>query len=401
MAFVSMMFFWIFLAMAAVGLVFLFIAMIFLLVNRRRQKRGQEKKRGYQIAKIFFLVLAGINLAPLLFVITMSVVLEFFGMAYDTGIHWIMGGIGIILLVAAFFVLKNEKRRQRRWIGRVCLVLGCIGAAPVVWSLVNPMSEGTSIAAPLWTAVMPEQAVLVSSPLEEETEAEEQEFMEYRDARWLALPYEPEEGIRKLKFSKPKAYLQYRIKDLESGEETMETDGSFVYEVETGTGMDLLCTGNLGKYNSKVTLGQLFCREDQYEQFIQDCRTDAEYYLVQKEKRSDDDYDEEEEESERLAIPDSGWITNEMLDFVKNEQHRFLAPETYYKLYMNGMDGMLSWECNDICIGNYEGQWYYYNTYVFDQEDDSEQETSYVANGSLLPEEGQRCMDTLIGQKND
>lgn len=225
--------------------------------------------------------------------------------------------------------------------------------------------------------------------------------MEYKNKEYLLLPYDPER--KNIKFSKPKAYIQYGGRKSASGEEIENEEvniyeeylESILYEVENETGYDLLCVGIYDKHTLSLDMDAIWCRKDQYEQFIQACRADAEYYLVPQERS--DNFDEEEEK-EKLFLSDSDWITDEMLDSVESEEGQtFPASEKYYELHMACMDGIVSGEC-DIDIGKYEDKWYYNSKYDYPDQEGcviSEEDQLYVINGCLLPENGQHYMDTL------
>lgn len=73
MAFISLLFLGIFLVLGAIGLVLLLISLIFFLVNRRRNKKGTEKKRGYKIVGMICLVFGCFNIAPIVIVFLYSV----------------------------------------------------------------------------------------------------------------------------------------------------------------------------------------------------------------------------------------------------------------------------------------------------------------------------------------
>ncbi|MDE6568890.1 MAG: MFS transporter [Lachnospiraceae bacterium] len=422
MAFISLMFMMIFLVMAAVGVVFLLIAMIFFLINRHRLKKGKEKKRRYKVAGIFFLVLSGINLVPILFMTFLSILMTVVGMLVDeeyTPVTYpIIGVVGLVLLAVAYGIRRWSRHRYQegekpgrrtRIVFRLCLFLGCISLVPGLIEGANRVSDHIKL------AVMPERAEMwiyqqEHDESEEEQddwdEEEEQEVLEYKNKEYLLLPYDPDE--KKIKFSKPKAYVQYGGRRSASGEEIKNEEVKFegimyekeldsiLYEVENETGYDLLCLGMYGKYMLSSYMEEaIYCRKDQYDQFIQACKADAEYYLVPQERSGDND---EEEETEKLFLSDSDWITDEMLDSVENEDGQtFPAPEKYYELHMTGMDGIVSGEC-DIDIGKYKDKWYYYSKCDYpDQEGcvKSEEDQLYVINGCLLPEKGQHYMDTL------
>ena len=411
MAFISLIFMAVFFVMAAVGVVFLLIAMIFFLINKRRLKKGKEKKRRYKIAGIFFLVLSCINLAPLLFMTVMSELMSMIEMVetlvyVSVTFFAVTGVIGLVLLAIAYGIRRRNKRRYQegekpgrgnRIVFRLCLILGCICMVPGLIEGANYVSNHIKL------AMMPECAEMWIYQQEQDESEEDQddwedEVVEYKNKEYLLLPYDLER--KNIKFSKPKAYVQYGGRRSASGEEIKNGEvwfestmfekelESILYEVENETGYDLLCVGMYGKYLLGSYMEEaIYCRKDQYDQFIQACKENAEFYLVPQEQSGD--YDEEE--TEKLFISDSDWITNEMLDSVENmEGQTFVAPEKYYELHMTGMDGIVSGEC-DIDIGKYEDKWYYYSKYDYlDQEDQR-----YVINGCLLPEKGQHYMDTL------
>lgn len=207
MAFISLMLMMVFLVMAAVGLVFLLISMIFFLINRHRFKKGKEKKRRYKIAGIFFLVLSCINLAPMLFMVFLSVSMSMIGVLVDeeyaSVIYPITGSIGLVLLAIAYGIRRRSRRRYQegekprrrtRIVFGLCLILGCICLMSGLIEAANHVSDRIKL------AVMPERAVIwyyqqEYDESEEEQddwdEEEEQEVLEYKNKEYLLLPYDP------------------------------------------------------------------------------------------------------------------------------------------------------------------------------------------------------------------
>lgn len=277
-------------------------------------------------------MLSCINLAPMLFMVFLSVSMLIIGVLVDeeyaSVIYPITGSIGLVLLAIAYGIRRWSKRRYQegkkpgrgtRIVFGLCLILGCICLMSGLIQVANHVSDRIKL------AVMPERAVIwyyqqeydeSEEDQDDWEEEEEQEVLEYKNKEYLLLPYDPER--KNIKFSKPRAYIQYGARRSASGEEieneelTFESNiyeeylESILYEVENETGYDLLCVGIYDKYMLSLDMDAIYCRKDQYDQFIQACRADAEYYLVPRERS--DNFDEEEEK-EKLFISDSDWIT--------------------------------------------------------------------------------------------
>lgn len=182
MAFISLLFIGILLVLAVIGLVLLLVSLILFMVNRRRNKKGMEKKRRYKIAGIICLVFGCLNIAPFVCVFLYSV----FG----------------------------EK--------------------------VADFNESIKVAA------MPERAVYHYYPDENEDAWDEDEtdsrkpckefeaslrndssVITYKEREYISLYYDLNEE-KKIKLSKPKAYLQ-------------GMENCYVFEIRNDIGFDLLC----------------------------------------------------------------------------------------------------------------------------------------------------------------
>ena len=130
------------------ALLFLLIAMIFYLINRRREKKGEEKKRGYKIAGIVLLVLGAFGLAPTIEMLFRSIIFLLEDVHYAYSLAPIMGPMALILFAIAFGIHRRDRRRRLQgespgrstWIVFwLCLILGCIGVIPVASVLLDMM----------------------------------------------------------------------------------------------------------------------------------------------------------------------------------------------------------------------------------------------------------------------
>lgn len=322
MAFISLLFIGIFLVLAFFGLILLLISLILFLINWRRNKKGMEKKKKFKIAGIICLVLGCLNLAPFV----------------------------MIFLYAVF----GEK--------------------------VADFNESIKIVS------MPERAVYHYDPEKEEDAWDEDDtdsskpskgfeaslrnessVITYKEKEYIALYYDLN-FEKKIKLSKPKAYLQ-------------GMEDSYVFEIRNETGFDLLC---LKGYDNIISgwefYGQIYCREDQCEQFLQTCKTEAAYGLQE--------YREDSEDTQitgaEFQLADLG-ITEEFLDTLDDGNGVVLGdyPEIEYELIRYSMDGLFTIECT--VIGRYEGKWYCYDNYSQGE----------ILDAHLLPEQGQGYLDSL------
>lgn len=300
MAFMSLLFLWIFLFLAVIGLVLLLISILLYLANWRRKKKGKEKKRLYKIAGILCLVFGCLNLAPI-------------------------------------------------------LVL-------VVWATVG--ENITNVIDHMKVAFMPERAILYEIPSDEEEQLDDVENYKesedeteddednvallYKNKEYLPVFYDP--VGEKLEVSKPKAYLQYD--DGEDGD--IYIGDELVLEVTSNTGFDLLCTG---RKDSGLLLSRVYCRKDQCEDFQRSCQSEAVYYL---ERTEDEDF---RVSGDDFTLDNLG-ITVELLDSLDDGKGEVLGsnPKDEYDLSVLYIDGLFSNKC--ARIGKYKGRWYCYeNTY--------------------------------------
>lgn len=331
MGFMSLLLIGVFLVMGVIGVLLLLAALMLFLVNRRRSKQGQEKKRSYKIAGVLCLVFGCINVVPVLYV-------------------WLYGMVGDRVTD-----LTNQAKLKS----------------------------------------MPERAVLYQErPNDEELENLDEEnevdwgILEYQDKKYLFIPCEPDSS--KVKLSKPKAYLEYGTMSSDEEEKEVVEDSStlreVVYEVENETGYDLLtvvdATSSWDSLWEGLDLSGFYCCVDQYEDFIQAGRTGAEYYLEQFQGEYDDSG--QRVSATGFQLTDLG-IDNAFLDSLDDGQGETLGyyPKKEYELHMIAMDGFFSDYCTTI--GKYEGKWYCYSIFSFGK----------IKDAHLLPEAGQRYMDAL------
>lgn len=333
MAFISLLFVWIFLFLAVIGLVLLLISLLLFLANRRRKKKGIEKKRLYKIAGILCMIFGCLNLAPI-----------------------------VVLFV---------------W-------------ATVGENVVNAMDR-------MKVALMPERAILYRLPSDEEEESddmddneesgeeseddEEKTILLYKNKEYLPVSYPvvPVEIVpvdEKLEVSKPKAYLQYAAS--EEGETYIEDE--MVLEVTSNTGFDLLCTG---VNDFGMVLSQVYCRKEQCGEFWKSCQSEAQYYL-QQDIGGDDDFELSKVSGADFTLDNLG-ITAEFFDSMDDGSGETLGsyPKDEYYLSALYMDGLFTGIC--AYIGKYEGKWYCYDNYTYGE----------IWDAHLLPDEGQRFMNAL------
>lgn len=324
------------------------------------------------------------------------------------GISVVMGVIGLVLLLAALILFLvnrrrktqgQEKKQKYKIAGVVCLVLGCINLAPLLFFFLRGTvgRKVTTVANQAKLKTMPERAVLYreGSDTGEKNEAagEEQdtwkddldewelgeEIVEYQGKEYVAVSADPD--IRMLKLSEPKAYLQYRDVDEEAWEDAVSFQ-EIVYEVENQTGFDLLGIGVEGDSPlDGVEVNKLYCLRDQHEDLEQTYRAGAEYYL---EQSQGGELDSRRVSEAGFQLADLG-IDDAFLDRLDDKQGETLAdyPKKEYDLRSTGMDGLLS--DYSTTIGKYEGKWYCYSIFAFGE----------IEDAHLLPEKGQRYMDAL------
>lgn len=322
MAFISLLFIGIFLVLAVIGLVLLLVSLILFLINRRRNKKGMEKKRGYKIAGIICLVFGCINIAPLVSVFLYSV--------FGKKVADFNESIKVVSMperaVYHYYPDKNE----------------------YIWDADE--AESRNLCKGFEASLRNESSVIT-----------------YKEREYIAL-YVDLYDEKKIKLSKPKAYLQ-------------GMDNCYVFEIRNKIGFDLLC---LKGYDNIISgwefYGQIYCREDQCEQFLHTCKTEADYVL---QKYLEDGRDLQITGAD-FRLADLG-ITEEFLDTPDDGNGIVLCdyPDKEYFLYSYGMDGLFTIECT--IIGLYEGKWYCYHNYSQGE----------ILDAHLLPEQGQRYLNSL------
>lgn len=346
MAFISLLLLWIFLFMAVVGLVLLLISLLLFLVNRHRKKKGKEKKRLYKIAGILCMVFGFFNLAPLVVLFVFATVSENVANSIDSM------KVALMPEHAILFALPSDEKEKS-----------------------DDMDEKEESGE--------ESEEDDGEESEEEWDEDEEQNMvllyknkEYVPVSYSVAPVEIAPVDGKLEVSKPKAYLQYA--DSQEGETYIEDE--MVLEVKSNTGFDLLCTG---VFDFGLVLSRVYCRKEQCEEFWKSCQSDAQYFL-QRDTGGDDDFELSTVSGDDFTL-DSLGITAEIFDSMDDGPGETLGdyPKDEYYLSAYYMDGMFTGNC--AYIGKYEGRWFCYDNYTYGE----------ILNAQLLPDEGQRYMNSL------